>query len=683
MLSTLNSVDPINALGASDPSSLLSSHSGSFTAATLPGLQDPIQGNFVSQSSASIDPNLIATSHLTSVTPLLPIDALIPLPMFIDPGNTITTANSLGSLNSTVTVNEFVGSSDTSDFYHLNLNSDPLLSGNKLNLSLTGLSADADVRVYDMFGNVVASSTRAGAADEAINLAGLAAGDYYAEVFQYSGDTGYTLNLSPNSPNNLLATETDIGLLSGTQVFSGSIGNSNTSDTYRFSVNDFSFWGMNIPRNVNFTLSGLSSDADIRLIFDSNNNGLVDGTDVLAESFRGGNQAEWISNFLYTGNYFLQVNQWSGNTDYHLSASTGDWFSNTMTDAGVIGESRYAAANGVIDRNEMIAVFNEVEKAGYVSDAALNDMRSLVNNGSSFGMQSHVQNLAGKVVNGNIANTMYQGSYLGNLYAGTSATHLENLVNKWFLGTDLPYSVHSHSTAAGSLFGADGTFSFTDVRQGGLGDCYFLASLASLAQQFPSAIQNMFIDNGDGTFSVRFFGAYDGTVTTGAEYVTVNRELTSAYAYHDAGDVGLWVALAEKAFAQFAEQGLSQRPADPWGYVANSYSSIEGGWGFQTMPVISGWNGGYYTGYSSVNGFANREGNFMSLSDIATNLANGWALTADTIGSPETHIVGQHEYMIVSADLWSNTVTLYNPWGFTQTISYDDLAENFYMINLG
>jgi len=43
-----------------------------------------------------------------------------------------------------------------------------------------------------------------------------------------------------------------------------------------------------------------------------------------------------------------------------------------------------------------------------------------------------------------------------------------------------------------------------DVRQGQLGDCYFLATLASIAQQDPERIRNMVEANSDGTYTVWF-----------------------------------------------------------------------------------------------------------------------------------------------------------------------------------
>src|SRR5581483_8539566 len=117
---------------------------------------------------------------------------------------------------------------------------------------------------------------------------------------------------------------------------------------------------------------------------------------------------------------------------------------------------------------------------------------------------------------------------------------------------------------------------FTDIRQGNLGDCYFVAALADMAQDRPQAIRNLFIDNGDNTFTVRFFR--DGV----AQYVTVDRYLPTdsagrvVYAgvgglYNNAANE-LWVALAEKAYAQINEAGWIGHGS------SNSYAAIDGGY---------------------------------------------------------------------------------------------------------
>jgi hypothetical protein len=279
---------------------------------------------------------------------------------------------------------------------------------------------------------------------------------------------------------------------------------------------------------------------------------------------------------------------------------------------------------------------------------------------------------------------------------------METLIGKWFLGLDRPSTVVpangdtparniTYGLASGSLFGNDGTFSYQDIKQGYLGDCYFLASLGAVALQNPSAIQNMFINNGDGTYTVRLFGQNNGTVNTAADYVTVDSYLPVnvsdgfysglLFANYDSANVGLWVALAEKAYAQFAESGVSQRDT-----ATNNYGSIEAGFGHRAMPSILGSNASFY---SDIN-YAGRAGNFLSLSSIASLLASGSAMAAGTISNPELGIIGLHEYVIVGADTVNSTLTLYNPYGITSTgetngirvISYNDFKANFDLIDV-
>src|SRR4029077_11211374 len=86
----------------------------------------------------------------------------------------------------------------------------------------------------------------------------------------------------------------------------------------------------------------------------------------------------------------------------------------------------------------------------------------------------------------------------------------------------------------------------------------------------PNAITSMFIVNGDGTYTVRFY--HDGM----AEYVTADFYLTTnggAFVYDLMGrsvsDPGneLWTAIAEKAFAQIGQIS--------WFGRDNSYACIQ------------------------------------------------------------------------------------------------------------
>jgi hypothetical protein len=45
----------------------------------------------------------------------------------------------------------------------------------------------------------------------------------------------------------------------------------------------------------------------------------------------------------------------------------------------------------------------------------------------------------------------------------------------------------------------------TDVNQGSVGDCYFVATLSATARANPNRIRQMAVDLGDGTCAVQFF----------------------------------------------------------------------------------------------------------------------------------------------------------------------------------
>lgn len=224
----------------------------------------------------------------------------------------------LGSLKTPQTLTGEVNLNDQSDFYHFTFE-----QSSNFNLSLSGLTADADVRLFGDVnsngaidaGEEIQRSQQGLNNPEAMNIADLAVGSYFIQVYRYSGNTSYTLNLSPNRLSDILPTEFNLGTLMGTQSVSGIITNKNTTDVYRFSLTDNSA--------LNISLTGLAADADVRLIRDANNNGLVDAGEELARSQRASSIDEainWAS--LSNGDYFIQVYQYNGETAYQLNLST-------------------------------------------------------------------------------------------------------------------------------------------------------------------------------------------------------------------------------------------------------------------------------------------------------------------------------------------------------------------------
>jgi Calpain family cysteine protease len=326
--------------------------------------------------------------------------------------------------------------------------------------------------------------------------------------------------------------------------------------------------------------------------------------------------------------------------------------------------------DGKIDRSEMIDILENAGNDGTVSAIELADFRYIVSSSSPYVMPAHVRELARDVVNSNAANATFQGQSAGNLTAGSSTSLLSKLIDKWFRGADLPVltsSSFSYRNAVGTLFNT--APELADARQGYLGDCYFIASLASIAAKNVDAIRDMFIDNGDGTFTIRFFtGSYgnhfsNSVVTSGfisgtgvADYITVNRQLPTysngALAYSGNGlsasssTTPLWIALAEKAYAQWNQTGNSGRDG------TNRYSSIEGGWMTQVNAQVLGYNSTNHLTSSS------------SKQTLVNAVNSNQAVTIGTQpGATTGGLIGGHAYVVTGYNASTDRFTLHNPWG--------------------
>lgn len=336
-----------------------------------------------------------------------------------------------------------------------------------------------------------------------------------------------------------------------------------------------------------------------------------------------------------------------------------------LNDGALASLTQSLYVDGSISRLDMIQILRSVGSDDSVVDAAeLADLRTILSNATTLGIASYVQVLAGDVVNGNRANAYFQGTTLGNLYAGSSATQLNHLVDKWFLGADHPGDAGlNYVSANGSLF--VGGPSHYDMYQGALGDCYFIASLGSVADTSAAAIENMFLDNGDNTWTVRFY--VNGT----ADYVTVDRMLPVSasgrfvfanYGYYaSSASNELWIALAEKAYAQWNETGNEGRDGQ------NLYSSIEYGWMADVYSQVLG-----KTAYSCVTSYN------PNSTGMANAVMTGWAVTIGTISSGYLSygLYGNHAYDVVSYNSSTGQYTLYNPWGShqpTQSLTWAQL----------
>lgn len=196
-----------------------------------------------------------------------------------------------------------------------------------------------------------------------------------------------------------------------------------------------------------------------------------------------------------------------------------------------------------------------------------------------------------------------------------------------------------------------------NITQGEIGDCYFLAAVASLANTSAGKkqIQNMIKDLGNGQVQVTFPGKQPVKI-----YKPTDSELSL---YSNAGSDGMWLSILEKAYAHTRnEQGWTS-----WIYQnANPYDKI--GSGGQLATGIGGVTGKWADTDILL---------LTSLSSLRLKLQQAvvkkQVITAGT--SPQLPWTGEttknglplsHAYSVLDFDPKTDMVTVRNPWGQTE-----------------
>ena len=255
-------------------------------------------------------------------------------------GNTLATARNLGTLTGSQTISGFVGSSDTQDWYSF-----IIPNGQYLDIDLTDLSEDTGLTlIRDTNGNgtvdggeTINNSNSKGRRDKSLTNRGLSAGTYFVQVGQQEGETTYNLNLNatpaapiPNAGGVGTSTTLGSAIAQDQPTFSsnGTVNTSTPDNFFRFTVGQSGVFTAN--------LTGLTGDADVRLIRDwNNNNRVVPVTDrngnifcddneveVLAWNPQRGTGDESIRRFLTPGDYFLQVTSFNRATaNYNVATN--------------------------------------------------------------------------------------------------------------------------------------------------------------------------------------------------------------------------------------------------------------------------------------------------------------------------------------------------------------------------
>lgn len=111
-----------------------------------------------------------------------------------------------------------------------------------------------------------------------------------------------------------------------------------------------------------------------------------------------------------------------------------------------------------------------------------------------------------------------------------------------------------------------------EVIQGQLGDCYFLASIASLARVDPSFIRRNMVDLGDGTYVVQFMNRSTPSFVRVDGDLPTTRTGKLAYAQLGRGS-SIWAAILEKAYA-FFRRGKADYASLVGGFMGEVYEDL-------------------------------------------------------------------------------------------------------------
>jgi hypothetical protein len=346
------------------------------------------------------------------------------------------------------------------------------------------------------------------------------------------------------------------------------------------------------------------------------------------------------------------------------SSSTPDWFATNIPMLPMATLARDFAAEGGVDRNQMLSQLYMVEFYPYgigFGPWDVGPLNAMLSNPGSCRLTNVAADLEQKVLddlglNFNIPawaktiNDVFFGKALPDTRYDTGAKDADG----WEIWLQPAYQ-----TVTGELFGPGGP-SFTDVRQGGIGDCWLLASLAEVAARRPEDIQSMFLNNYDGTYTVRFFNG------STPDFVTVDSELPQ-YGFDGLvsgsdGNTILWVALAEKAYAQ--ENAAGWLPCNNPGI--NSYQALS--WLNDSkipsvIPALTGLPEDPSLPLKLNPGSLTNAWQAGQLILLGTGDMGNWPQWITDKNNNTVTLVSSHVYAVVGYDSSSQQFTVFNPWG--------------------
>jgi len=195
-----------------------------------------------------------------------------------------------------------------------------------------------------------------------------------------------------------------------------------------------------------------------------------------------------------------------------------------------------------------------------------------------------------------------------------------------------------------------GSIAPSDIKQGALGDCWFLAALASLAE-FPKLVQNIFAKtsyNETGVYEICCYkNGFPMKVVVDDLFPCDPSSGTPCYSHAEGNE--LWVLLLEKA----------------WAKIHGTYERIEGGLPYRALMDLTGDTGESYDVTTIKPSLWERLSEFDRLGYLMCASTPGHDELTKSNHRPSAGIVPGHAYTLKGVKEYKGIrlVNLRNPWG--------------------